>query len=73
MRIKIHGGTPSNDDNSLCHTCRYSRVTRGRKLDEEIVICDASHMRATQITFKVTSCSDYNDQFIALVSPPRKV
>ena len=62
MRIKIHGGTPSDADSSLCHTCRHSRVTRGRKLDEEIVLCEASHLKTTQITFKVTSCSDYSDR-----------
>ena len=64
MRIKIHGGTPSDADSSLCHTCRHSRVTRGRKLDEEIVLCEASHLKTTQITFKVTWCSDYMDQTV---------
>ena len=62
MRIKVYRGTVPNDRDSLCDTCRYSRITRGRRIDEEIVICDASHIRATRITFKVTSCSDYNDQ-----------
>jgi hypothetical protein len=61
MRIKIHGGTPPNDDESLCETCRHSRITRGRRLDEELVFCGASHMRAVRITFKVTSCSEYDD------------
>lgn len=61
MRIKIHGGTPAGGEASLCDTCRYARITRGRKLDEEIVLCEATHMTATQITFKVTSCSDYSD------------
>jgi hypothetical protein len=64
MRIKIRGGTPANDGDSLCNSCRYSRITRGRKLDEEIVLCDASHMRTTRITFKVTSCSDYADHSV---------
>jgi hypothetical protein len=62
MRIKVHGGTPANDDSSLCNTCRYSRITRGRRLDEELVFCDASHIKTTRITFKVTSCSEYSDQ-----------
>ena len=62
MHIKIYGGTPPNDGDSLCDTCRHSRITRGRRLDEELVFCDASHIRTTQITFKVTSCSDYSDQ-----------
>jgi hypothetical protein len=64
MRIKIHGGTPTNDGGSLCNTCRYSRITRGRTLDEELVMCDASHMRTTRITFKVTSCSHYTDHSV---------
>ena len=62
MHIKIYRGTPPNDCDSLCDTCRHSRITRGRRLDEELVFCDASHFRTTQITFKVTSCSDYSDQ-----------
>jgi hypothetical protein len=61
MRIKVHGGTPAQGDSSLCDTCRHSRIIRGRRLDEEIVLCDASHSGKTRITFKVTSCSDYID------------
>ena len=64
MRIKVHGGTPPNDGDSLCSTCRHGRVTKGRSMDEEIVFCDASHMFSTRITFKVTSCSDYADQSV---------
>lgn len=62
MRLKVHGGTPPNDRSSLCDTCRHARITRGRTLDEEIVGCNASPMRPTTITFKVTSCSEYSDQ-----------
>jgi len=61
MHIKVHRGTPRDDGDSLCYTCRFSRVIRGRSLDEEIVICDASHLTQMQITFKVTSCTDYCD------------
>jgi hypothetical protein len=61
MRIKIHGGTPVHDGDSLCNTCRHGRITRGRSVNEEIVFCDAAHMFTTRITFKVTSCSDYSD------------
>ena len=62
MRIKVYGGTVPNDGDSLCATCRYSRITRGRRIDEEMVFCDASHIGVARITFKVTSCSDYSDQ-----------
>ena len=62
MHIKIRNGTPTHDETTLCNTCRHSRITRGRKLDEEIVFCSASHLTAAQITFKVTSCSGYSNQ-----------
>jgi len=60
MRIKIRDGTPSHGGTTLCTTCRHARITRGRRLDEELVFCTASHFAATQITFKVTTCSAYN-------------
>ena len=53
MRVKVDGGTPRHDGESLCDTCRWSRIIRGRTLDEEIVHCDASHMTPMRITFKV--------------------
>ncbi len=62
MRIKVRGGTPAHDADTLCQTCRHSRITRGRKIEEELVFCDASHGATVQITFKVTSCSDYADR-----------
>jgi len=61
MRVHIDRGTPRHDLEGLCDTCRWSRIIRGRTLDEEIVHCDASHMVPMRITFKVTSCSDYSD------------
>src|SRR5262245_17602242 len=62
MHIKIQDGTPLNSDSSLCSTCRCSTIVRGRTLDEELVICSALGLRGVQITFKVTSCSDYADR-----------
>ena len=62
MRIKIRDATPAHGDTSLCATCRHSRITRGRKLDEELVFCSASPIGTTQVAFKVTSCSAYASQ-----------
>lgn len=62
MQIKVHGGTPSTSEHSLCNTCRHSRITRGHKLDEEMVLCEASQLQAIRITFKVSSCSEFCDQ-----------
>ena len=61
MRIKIHGGTPVNGDDNLCESCSHSRIIRGRRVDEELVVCEASHAAPHRITFKVTSCTDYHD------------
>jgi hypothetical protein len=64
MRIAINRGTPANHAPSLCDSCRHSQIVRGRTLDEELVFCELS-MRSVQITFKVTSCSHYDDQRFA--------
>lgn len=61
MLIKVNGGTPVNGDESLCETCVHSRITKGRRLDEELVLCEASTLQSIRITFKVTSCTEYMD------------
>jgi hypothetical protein len=61
MLIKVYGGTPVQQNESLCWTCRHARVVRGHALDEEVVFCDAMTMRPVRITFMVSSCSDYDD------------
>jgi hypothetical protein len=61
MKTKVQGGTTVHGESSLCTTCHYSTIIRGRALDEEIVECNVSMMRGRQIPFKVTSCSAYSD------------
>lgn len=61
MLIKVDRGTPVNGDESLCETCVHSRITRGRRLEEELVLCDSTPMQSIRITFKVTSCTEYAD------------
>ena len=61
MRIKVYGGTESSHGHAMCQSCRHARITRGRKLDEELVICSESPTAPIVITFKVTSCSGYMD------------
>jgi hypothetical protein len=61
MRIKVYDGTPSQSGVSLCDTCRHSVITRGRRLEEEIVRCEAQAMGTIRITFVVAECSAYLD------------
>jgi hypothetical protein len=61
MKTKVHGGTAIQGGSSLCATCHFSTIIRGRSLDEEIVECNVSMMRGRLIPFKVTSCSAYSD------------
>jgi len=59
MLIKIYGGTRLQEDANLCESCRCARIVRGRRIDEEIVFCNAMAMDPVRIEFKVTSCTDY--------------
>jgi hypothetical protein len=61
MLIKVYNGTVSHTGESLCETCRNATITRGRRLEEEIVRCEAQPMTAVLIRFKVTECSAYID------------
>lgn len=56
MRIKIRGGTVTDGQQALCHTCRYATIVRGPALDDEIVECAMVEQR---ITFPVTFCTKY--------------
>ncbi|RPI55703.1 MAG: hypothetical protein EHM55_07030 [Acidobacteria bacterium] len=58
--MKVHGGTPSNSGRSLCATCRFATIIRGRTLDEEIVQCLSMATRGMRVTFKVTSCTAHS-------------
>jgi hypothetical protein len=61
MRIKVYGGTPSQSSQSLCETCRHSTIARGRRLEEELVLCEARPMGTIPIRFVVAECSAYLD------------
>jgi hypothetical protein len=63
MRLKVHGGTACGEGN-LCTTCSHSIITRGQKLDEEIVDCRVFGLGHRRVTFRVTSCTAYHDQHL---------
>jgi hypothetical protein len=62
MRFKVHGGTVAHGQSSLCTTCAHSIITRGQKLEDEIVDCRVFGIGHRRVTFKVTSCSAYHDE-----------
>lgn len=61
MRIKVYGGTPSHSEKSLCESCKHSTITRGQRLGEELIRCEAQAMGTTRVTFVVTQCTAYLD------------
>jgi hypothetical protein len=69
MRIRVYGGTPTQSGESLCESCKHATITRGRRLEEEIVRCEAQAVGTTVVTFVVAECSAYLD--VALPSYPQ--
>ena len=61
MRLKIQGGTADNGEPTLCLTCRFATIVKGRSLNDEIIECGKLSDR-TRITFTVTSCTAYADR-----------
>jgi hypothetical protein len=61
MRIRVYGGTPSQSGKTLCETCKHSTITRGRRLEDEIIRCEAQAVGTTFVTFIVTECTAYLD------------
>jgi hypothetical protein len=62
MLIKVYSGTVSHSGRSLCETCRNATITRGQRLEDEIVRCEAQPMsHPVLIRFKVTECTAYID------------
>ena len=59
MRLRVHGGTPDHGEPTLCHTCRWATIVRGRSVSHEIIKCSEILGR---VPFAVTSCTEYNDR-----------
>jgi len=59
MKIKVRGGTVQHGEPSLCATCKYATVVKGRSLQEEIVECAQLGGGQGRIPFPVTECSEY--------------
>jgi hypothetical protein len=59
VRINVRGGTADHTQRSLCETCRWSTVIRGKRLGEEIVECVQLADSNRRIPFAVMECSDY--------------
>ena len=61
VRTKIYGGTAVNGERSLCATCRFATIVKGRSLDEEVVHCQSITTNGMRVPFKVTSCTSHSD------------
>ena len=56
VKIKVHGGTASDGDPSLCLNCRYASIVQGTSAKDHIIRCSKIESR---VTFRVTSCTEY--------------
>ena len=62
MRVTVKGGIANHGEPSLCLTCRYATIVRGRSLGAEVVECAQLSIAHKRIAFPVVTCSDYNDR-----------
>lgn len=60
--LKVQNGTPAGNE-SLCHTRRWARVTRGYSEMEEIVFCRSGYP-GRFVSFQVRFCTEYHDKRI---------
>lgn len=61
MRFKIQGGTTSDQNTSLCLSCRSATIIDGARQSDQIIACGRLD-RNDRITFVVTSCTGYSDK-----------
>jgi hypothetical protein len=59
-------GTANHRKSSLCLTCRFATVVKGRTLRDEIIQCRRLSDQA-RITFPVAFCTGYADQRLASI------
>jgi len=62
VEINIRDGTLDQGQQSLCETCRWSTVIRGRRMAEKIVECVQLADGNRRVPFVVATCTDYADR-----------
>ena len=62
MEINVREGTVDQGRQSLCETCRWSTIIRGKRLAEKIVECVQLTDGHRRVPFVVADCSDYADR-----------
>ncbi len=61
MRFKIQGGTTSDQNTTLCLSCRSATVIDGPRQSDQIITCSRLG-DDDRIRFTVTSCTGYSDK-----------
>jgi hypothetical protein len=69
------GDTPRFDGDSLCISCRYSHIIKGRGMNDEITLCRAgdSGMSNLRIDRPVMACNSYDDKRIPALYQMEKI
>ncbi len=61
MHFKIQGGTTSDQNTSLCLSCRSATIIGGPRASDQIIACSRL-ADDDRINFVVTSCTSYSDK-----------
>ena len=61
MRFKIQGGTTSDQNTTLCLTCRSATIISGPRQSDQSISCGKLDHN-DRITFVVTACTGYSDK-----------
>lgn len=61
MRFKIRGGTTSDQNTTLCLSCRFATVIDGARQSDQIIACSQLG-KNDRVRFVVTSCTGYSDK-----------
>ena len=58
ISVKIRGGTAPEGAPSLCLTCRFAKIARGSRANDQIVYCSQLQR---EVAFRISSCTEFVD------------
>ncbi len=62
VRVRVKGGTRSDDSRRLCDTCHHGHVMRGPADSDLRISCQVLGRGEEMPTFKIVECTEYSDK-----------